>query len=125
MTHQVHSGGSVTQGHADPGGRVSDDLPSHLSLGALTVRSVREFSKLGLSQVAGRVFPSRLFRRLFSCSFSVYDAPMSGKELHVTEDGGSFLSQYFGESWSHRHTNSPVILPPSSLKYSRKAAIQY
>lgn len=30
VTHQVHSGGSVTQGHADPGGRVSDDLLSHL-----------------------------------------------------------------------------------------------
>lgn len=30
VTHQVHSGGSVTQGHANPGGRVSDDLLTHL-----------------------------------------------------------------------------------------------
>lgn len=30
VTHQVHSGGSVTQGHADPGGCVSDDVMIHL-----------------------------------------------------------------------------------------------
>ena len=29
ITHQVHSGGSVTQGHADPGGCVSGDLMIH------------------------------------------------------------------------------------------------
>lgn len=29
ITHQVHSGGSVTQGHADPGGCVSDNLMIH------------------------------------------------------------------------------------------------
>lgn len=32
ITHQVHSGRSVTQGHADPGGRVSDDLVIHYTL---------------------------------------------------------------------------------------------
>lgn len=30
ITHQVHSGGSVTQGHADPGGCVSDNPMIHL-----------------------------------------------------------------------------------------------
>lgn len=30
ITHQVHSGGSFTQGHADPGGCVSDNLMIHL-----------------------------------------------------------------------------------------------
>lgn len=30
ITHQVHSGGGVTEGHADPGGCVSDDLMIHL-----------------------------------------------------------------------------------------------
>lgn len=30
VTHQVHSGGGVTQGHADPGGCVSDDLMIHV-----------------------------------------------------------------------------------------------
>lgn len=30
ITHQVHPGGIVTQGHADPGGCVSDDLVIHL-----------------------------------------------------------------------------------------------
>lgn len=30
ITHQVHSGGSVTQGHADPGGCVSDNPVIHL-----------------------------------------------------------------------------------------------
>ena len=29
ITHQVHSGGGITQGHADPGGCVSDDLMIH------------------------------------------------------------------------------------------------
>lgn len=29
ITHQVHSGGSVTQGHADLGGCVSDDFMIH------------------------------------------------------------------------------------------------
>lgn len=29
LTHQVHPGGGVTEGHADPGGCVSDDLMIH------------------------------------------------------------------------------------------------
>lgn len=29
ITHQVHPGGGLTQGHADPGGCVSDDLMIH------------------------------------------------------------------------------------------------
>lgn len=30
ITHQVHSGGGVTQGHADPGRCVSDNLMIHI-----------------------------------------------------------------------------------------------
>lgn len=32
LTHQVHPGCSVAQRHADPGGRVSDDLMTHVTL---------------------------------------------------------------------------------------------
>lgn len=32
LTHQVHPGCSVAQRHDDPGGRVSDDLVTHITL---------------------------------------------------------------------------------------------
>lgn len=63
MTHQVHPGGSVSQGHADPGGRVSDHPLTH------GCGKSREFLELWL--VAGPLFLPPLFLPLFSFSFSV------------------------------------------------------